>query len=89
MEVVITKTFTKQFLRCPVNIQESVKELIDSLEKAKSLGEINEVKKLSGFKDYFRIRIGNYRVGIKDENPAVILLCYMVRSQIYKSFPPN
>jgi mRNA interferase RelE/StbE len=89
MEVIITKTFTKQYLRCPGNVQASVRDLITSLENAKSLNEIKDLKKLSGFKNYFRIRIGQYRVGVKEEKPKVYLFCILERSQIYKVFPPN
>ncbi len=89
MEIIITKTFTKQFLLLPLNVQNAVKLLISTLDEAKSLSEINHVKKLSGFKNYYRIRIGQYRVGLKEEKPKVILICCMERSQIYKVFPPK
>jgi mRNA interferase RelE/StbE len=89
MEVIITKTFTKQFLRCPSHIQEAAKEIITVLEGAKSLNEIKDIKKLSVFKNYFRIRIGQYRIGLKEQKPKVILLCVIERSQIYKVFPPT
>ncbi len=89
MEIIITKTFTKQYLRCPGNVQASVRTLITALENAKSLNEINDCQKLSGFKNYFRIRIGQYRVGVKQEKPKVFLMCVLERSQIYKVFPPN
>ena len=89
MEVIITKTFTKQYLRCPGNVQESLKSFITALENAKSLREINDIKKLSGFTNYYRVRIGQYRVGMKEQKPKVILLAVMERSQIYKVFPPQ
>jgi len=34
-----------------------IERLILKLEKAQSLNEIRNIRKLSGFKDYFRIRI--------------------------------
>lgn len=89
MEVIITKTFIKQYLRCPASVQESVKILITSLENAKSLNDIKDVEKLTGFKKYYRIRIGQYRIGVKQEKPKVFVICVMERSQIYKVFPPK
>ncbi len=89
MEVIITKTFTKQYLRCPANVQSAARDLITALENARSINEINDFKKLSGFKNYFRICIGQYRVGVKQERPRVFVFCVMERSQIYKSFPPK
>lgn len=87
MEVIITKIFTKQYLRCPGNVQDAVKAFITSLEKAKSLREISEIKKLSGFKNYYRVCIGQDRIGVKEQKPKVILMAVMERPQIYKSFP--
>lgn len=89
MEVTITKTFTKQYLRSPDHVQASVRRLITALENAKSLNDINDVKKLAGYKNYFRIRLANYRVGVKQEKPKVYLFCCLERSQIYKVFPPK
>ena len=89
MEVIITKTFLKQYEKCPAQVKEAARDLIDALEKANSLQEINNVKKLSGFQFYYRVRIGHYRVGLKEEKPQVWLFCVMERSQIYKVFPPQ
>lgn len=89
MEVIFTKTFTKQFKRCPKYVQEDVKDLIVSLSDAVSLNEISEVEKLTGFKKYFRIRIGQYRVGVKQEKPKIFIMCVLERSRIYKVFPPK
>lgn len=85
----ITKTFTKQYLRCPGAVQVAVRDLITSLENATSLREPSDIKKLAGFKDYYRIRLGQYRIELKQEKPKVILICVMERSQIYKAFPPQ
>lgn len=89
MEVIITKAFTKQFLRCPSHVQEAAKVFIVALQNAKSLRDIKDIEKLSGFKTYYRVRIGQYRIGLKEERPHVILMCVMERSQVYKVFPPK
>jgi mRNA interferase RelE/StbE len=89
MEVIVTKTFKKQYLRCPTHVKEAVQAVISELEKAKSLQEIHNIKKLNGFKNFYRIRAGQYRIGVKEQKPSVFLLCVMERSQIYKVFPPQ
>ena len=89
MEIIITKTFTKQFLRCPKSVQEDAKAVIVALQKAKTIFEIQHLEKLSGFKFYYLIRIGQYRIGLKEQSPKVFLFCIMERSQIYKVFPPK
>ena len=89
MEIIITKTFAKQFERCPALVQEAGKRFITALEKSKSLKDIKDMKKLTGFKYYYGARIGQYRIGIKEQTPKILLVCIMERSQIYKIFPPK
>jgi mRNA interferase RelE/StbE len=61
--------------------------LIEKLEKIKSLAEIPGVKKMEGFTNYYRIRIGNFRLGLKLEEEKILLLRFMHRKDIYTHFP--
>jgi mRNA interferase RelE/StbE len=45
------------------------------------------VKKLVGFKEAFRIRLGNYRVGVFLEGENVIFARVAHRKDIYSIFP--
>ena len=64
-----------------------VKELIEVVEKADSLVDISNLKKIKGGSNYFRLRIGDYRVGIALENEMVIFVRFLNRKDIYKYFP--
>jgi mRNA interferase RelE/StbE len=61
--------------------------LIQSMEDADSLSEISHVKKLKGFSNAYRIRIGDYRVGIFVENDVVEFARIAHRKDIYTIFP--
>ena len=89
MEIIVTKTFIKQYLRCPSYVKEDVQKVINELEKANSLTEIKEIKKMKEFKKFYSIRAGQYRIGLKEQKPGIFFLCVMERSQIYKVFPPQ
>lgn len=89
MEVIVTKNFIKQLKNCPAYIQESTKAVLESLQSVKDLKEIPDVKKLEGYKIFYRIRIGDYRIGIKLIKPEIIILTILHRSSIYKKFPPD
>ena len=65
----------------------SIQNLIRTLENATSFNEISGLKKLVGFKDAFRIRLGNYRVGIFLEVGDVIFARVAHRKDIYSIFP--
>ncbi|HEV2861383.1 MAG TPA: type II toxin-antitoxin system RelE/ParE family toxin [Pyrinomonadaceae bacterium] len=64
-----------------------VKELIEAVEKADSLTDIPNLKKLKGAGSYFRLRLGDYRVGIALEQDTVVFVRFLNRKDIYKYFP--
>jgi mRNA interferase RelE/StbE len=64
-----------------------IKESIETIEKANSLVEMSNLKKLKGGGDYFRLRIGDYRLGIALENDIVVFVRFLNRKEIYKYFP--
>jgi mRNA interferase RelE/StbE len=44
---------------------QKIEHVIIEFEKAKSLADLPNIKKLTGFKNYYRIRIGEYRLGFE------------------------
>ena len=89
MIVEFDKSFFKYLAKIRDNsILRKVKNKILELEDANSLNNIRNHKKLTGFKYYYRIRIGDYRLGIEliDEN-TIRLIIIAHRKDIYKKFP--
>lgn len=68
-------------------MKDSVAECIIQVETAPSLHEIKNMKKLTGYDIYYRIRVGDYRIGIKVENDIVFFVVIEHRKDIYKKFP--
>jgi len=64
-----------------------VKEAIEDVEWAETTSKINNLKKLQGESGYYRIRFGNYRIGIKIEDDLVIFIRALHRKDIYRYFP--
>ena len=87
MEIIITKTFEKQLKSVSKNIRESAIAVLEALEKTKNVTEIKDLKKLSGYTNYYRIRIGNYRMDLQIINPKIIVVIILHRGTIYKIFP--
>lgn len=65
-----------------------MESIIEIFEKAKSISELCNVKKLSGFKTYYSYRIGDFRRESekRDEN-TVRLILVARRKDMYKIFP--
>ena len=65
-----------------------IERAITNLEKAKSFSDIPNLKKLAGFREYYRVRIGDYRLGFeKLSNTTIRLIIIANRKDIYKLFP--
>lgn len=84
--------FLKQFIRdtdrlSTQSIRNEVIKAIINIEASASPAEIKELKKLSGYKNAFRIKIGEYRIGIFIEKGKVEFARVIHRKDIYKVFP--
>lgn len=86
--------FEESFLKDIRNIRSAtlksrIGKAIDLLQKAESLKPSQKVKKLKGHHNAYRMRIGEYRIGLFMEGSEVILSRCLHRKDIYKMFPPE
>lgn len=88
MRVVITKRFKENTdkLRNP-DLLEQIYEVIEHAQKSTFPLDIPDCKKLTGYPEFYRIRIGTYRMGIKSSGDAIRFICCLHRSIIYNQFP--
>ena len=68
-------------------LRERVREVIERLEAAGALQEIEGVKRLRGGEGYYRIRVGDYRLGLILEGEKVVLVRFLHRKEVYRYFP--
>jgi len=88
MEVQFESSFEKDLGKIKdEKLQKSVKEVIKQAKEAKDLTEIKNINKLKGYKTFYRIRIGDYRIGLDIINGKVIFVRILNRKDIYKYFP--
>jgi mRNA interferase RelE/StbE len=69
------------------SIKDDISDTIENVEKANKISDIKGVKKLSGYKFAYRIRVGNYRIGVFIEDGIVEFARIAHRKEIYKVFP--
>jgi mRNA interferase RelE/StbE len=65
----------------------SILRVIEQVEEAKTLSEISGLKKLKGFKEAYRIRVGDYRLGLFISKNKAQFARFIHRKDIYKLFP--
>jgi mRNA interferase RelE/StbE len=58
-----------------------------NVKEANNLKEIGNLEKLKGFNNEYRIKIGDYRIGLIIENKKVTFIRFLHRKDIYKYFP--
>jgi mRNA interferase RelE/StbE len=61
--------------------------MVEYIEKAQKLPDIANLKKLKGGRIYYRIRVGEYRIGLTIENNTVAFVRCLNRKEIYRYFP--
>ena len=68
-------------------VQRAIASVIEQIEAAESLDRIQSLKRLSGHQNYYRVRIGDWRIGLKVENGVVIFVRCLHRREVYRFFP--
>jgi len=88
MKVTVQKLFEKDIRQISnKKIASQVIAAIQAMEACKKLSELRNIKKMIVKGNYYRIRVGNYRLGFKAEADTIILLRFMHRKDIYSYFP--
>ena len=82
-QVVTPKRFVKALAKCPENVVSRVEELKEKLKKNPYIGE-----KLVGHKNFYRIRIGDYRLiyQVNKREKLVVLYDIAHRKNVYRFF---
>jgi mRNA interferase RelE/StbE len=83
------KTFLKDLLELPMAYRKKIEKMVfEDIPAQKDMPERIDIKKIQGHDGYFRIRIGNYRIGCEIQQGNVVIF-YRVknRKDIYRIFP--
>jgi mRNA interferase RelE/StbE len=69
------------------SVRSSLLKVIEQTQAANELTQIPNLKKLQGFKSAYRIRIGDFRVGVFIDGSTVQFARILNRKDVYKYFP--
>ncbi|NJM77646.1 MAG: type II toxin-antitoxin system RelE/ParE family toxin [Acaryochloridaceae cyanobacterium RU_4_10] len=88
MKVEFRKSFEKDLRKIKdAELLQRIQSIIEEVENIDSLMGLVNIKKLKAEGDFYRIRIGNYRVGLSFNNETVVFVCVLHRKEIYRYFP--
>ena len=85
-------TFRKSFVRDlkkvkDQRVRDGVQSVIAQVEAANNLGDVGDVKKITGTDNFYRIRVGEYRIGVAVERNVVDFVRCLPRRDLYRYFP--
>lgn len=66
---------------------EKIAQVIEEVGKCNHPYEIRNLKKLQGGNQFYRIRMGDYRIGITIIANTITFIRFLQRKDIYKYFP--
>ncbi|GAA6623083.1 type II toxin-antitoxin system RelE family toxin [Scytonema sp. NUACC26] len=89
MNVEFRKSFEKDLSKIQDDaLLQKIKAVIEEVEKVENIREVGNIKKLRyDAADYYRIRVGDYRIGITISNGVVVFVRVLQRKDIYRYFP--
>ena len=89
METETRPSFIRDLKRVrSASIRRRVERTIESIETATNVAAIPGIARITATGDpHYRIRIGDYRLGLAVQGSVVVLVRFLHRSDIYRFFP--
>jgi len=86
-QIKFKKSFLKQSSKLPKDVRERIEDFVfNELSNLNHVGESGKIEKMQGYEEYFKIRFGSYRVGLKLEKAEIVVQIVMHRKEIYRFF---
>ncbi len=88
MKISFKNAFLKDLEKLPSDYKDRIEHLVfDEIPKIDNLLNIKNIKKIRGDKNYYRIRVGNYRIGFEVRDGELGFMRVLHRKDIYRYFP--
>ena len=88
MIVKIDKSFEKDSNKIKdKSILNKIASCVEQVRQSVKVSDITNLKKLKGFTNEYRIRIGDYRIGIIIKDNIIEFIRILHRKDIYRYFP--
>ncbi len=88
MTVEYRKRFLKELARIPSSIRKEIETFVfEEFVKYDTIFESKKVEQLKNYPGFYKIRFGDYRLGIKKDGDTIIFERALHRKDIYRYFP--
>jgi len=84
-----SKTFYKELAKIPKGIRLQIEDFVFGDAVKANPFEAGKVEKLKGYDEFYKVRFGSYRLGIRidQKNRVIEFLRVRHRQDIYRKFP--
>ncbi|MEH2054988.1 MAG: type II toxin-antitoxin system RelE/ParE family toxin [Nostoc sp.] len=88
-KVEYTKKFLKELADLPQDVQARIEPIVFQELESENPFDLGYLQKMKGYDDKYKIRVGDYRIGINVDKETQTLICQRVahRKDIYRIFP--
>jgi mRNA interferase RelE/StbE len=89
LKILYAKALVKDLeaVSCNPAVKKRLLKLIEKLKTIDTLDELHHIKKIESYDCYYRLRIGDYRLGLKLSGNTLELIRFLHRRDIYRRFP--
>ncbi|HNT76065.1 MAG TPA: type II toxin-antitoxin system RelE/ParE family toxin [Anaerolineae bacterium] len=88
MKVAFEASFARDLKRIRDKLLlQRVQQTIEAIKLAPGIGSVSELKKMQGYDTFYRVRLGDYRIGIEIVDDQVIFVRFLHRKDVYRYFP--
>lgn len=88
MKILYEKSFLKDLKkRNDKALKKRVQQILLDIKLANNRSELSNLERLKGHPVAYKIRVGDYRLGLFIENETVIFSRFLHRKEVYKKFP--
>jgi mRNA interferase RelE/StbE len=84
-----TKRFLKELASLPKDVQQQVEMVVFQELNSTNPFELGYLEKMTGYPDKYKVRLGDYRIGVTMDKQTQTIICQRVahRRDIYRVFP--
>lgn len=89
MKIKIDKSFDRDVSKIKdKNILRKLRAFISAVDKVNDITGVSHVKKLQGYHSFYRVKIGDYRLGLElTPDNMIIFTRFLHRKDVYRYFP--
>jgi mRNA interferase RelE/StbE len=87
MNIAYSKKFLKQLSELPKSYRNKIERFVfEDLKQTDALAKLGNIEKMQGYDNHYKVRFGDYRIGLQEKDGNIIIKVVMHRKKFINSF---